>query len=118
MLRMVKQNLLQPATPQGQPRTMRGGDSFGQGAPSWRSWLEKTVPWRVHGWSFSGVTRRRGFVSREVWSGRLASIQRLPAPKAGALPGCATARKKLRISAPSRTTTGPPHRGVHQRCRR
>ena len=30
--------------------------------------------------------------SKEVWSGRLDLNQRLPAPEAGALPGCATPR--------------------------
>ncbi len=34
-----------------------------------------------------------------IWSERLDSNQRLPAPKAGALPGCATLRKKTRAVA-------------------
>ena len=35
----------------------------------------------------------------DIWSERLDSNQRLPAPKAGALPGCATLRKKTRAVA-------------------
>ena len=38
-----------------------------------------------------GISRKTGFTS-EKWSGRLDSNQRPPAPKAGALPGCATPR--------------------------
>src|SRR6187402_1598770 len=42
------------------------------------------------------------------WSGRLDSNQRPPAPKAGALPGCATPRLKLpKDSTRSRARIGP-----------
>ena len=38
----------------------------------------------------------------EKWSGRLDSNQRPPAPKAGALPGCATPRLRLSLASPRR----------------
>src|ERR1700730_4533922 len=35
--------------------------------------------------------------TRKIWSGRLDSNQRPPAPKAGALPGCATPRHRISL---------------------
>jgi hypothetical protein len=47
-------------------------------------------------------------VTPEKWSGRLDSNQRPPAPKAGALPGCATPRLVIpRILTQTLTTTNP-----------
>src|SRR3989304_5525224 len=57
--------------------------------------------------------RRRPAVAvrvREVWSGWPDLNRRPPAPKAGALPGCATPRRTPTISHPprSRRAAGPP----------
>ena len=54
------------------------------------------------------VKFRPSHFSWGYWSGRLDSNQRPPAPKAGALPGCATPRLKLpKDSTRSRARIGP-----------
>ncbi len=46
----------------------------------------------VYGDTEDAFRKVRTMLQRKVWSGRLDSNQRPPAPKAGALPGCATPR--------------------------
>ncbi len=62
---------------------------------------------RVHATFGDPIQRKKGIVGfspnypffLDIWSERKDSNLRLPAPKAGALPGCATLRKKTRAIA-------------------
>ena len=83
---------------------------LGEGAEEVRRQVRKLPPspYRPAFWELSPQSRGRGatgveasclilvrYCGQEIWSGRRDSNSRPPAPKAGALPGCATPRHLL-----------------------
>ena len=88
-----------PTVESDDPRTCRfGSRGIGRNGPVGELWLCPSSPPNPSGqarrWQHENNSACDLYVTyrSEKWSGRLDSNQRPPAPKAGALPGCATPR--------------------------